>query len=430
MRIAIVGSGIAGLSAAWLLSRDHQVTIFEKSERLGMDAHSLDVRDPQGNARIDVPLRVFFDGFYPNLTALYRELEIEFKPVNYAASFGFLNDKTYFRFENYRVGRFSVPFLKGNPSINWKALQIGWDVLRFFRQMPRSLAGGIADGTTLEDYVEQHNYSMAFADGFLYPTFSGICTCSHDSVKTYPARVVLEYLNCGLLLSSVQRVTRGTQEVVQRLARDVQEIRLRSEITEVFREDDGVVVRTPTATSTFDHVVLATQANQTARMLKDASRDEREVLGSFKYEASRVVVHKDTRLAPLGGESRWAPVNFLLADSASAPMATIYMNAIQNMPGRGPVFQTWNPIVEPDPGMVLAEAGFERPLVNKLSMSALQRLEQLHDQHDRRLWFCGSYAAHGIPLLESAAKSALSVAERLGSRRPWAKAGDSPKKRA
>lgn len=421
MRVAVVGSGIAGLSAAWLLSSEHEVTVFEKSERLGMDAHSLDIERPDGLARVDVPLRVFFDGFYPNLTAMYRQLGIEFAPVNYSASFGVLGEQTYFRYDNYRIGRYTVPFLKGRRSLNRTALRIGLDNLRFFRQMAPALARGIGDDVTLEDYLKRHDYSQAFAEGFLYPAFSGICTCSHDSIKAYPARVVLEYLNSGLLLSSVQRVTRGTQEVVDRLARKVSQVQVGAEITDVHQTASGVSVRTADADMTFDHVVMATQANQTARILKRASADEREVLGAFRYEPNRVVVHTDERLAPPGGAARWAPVNFLLADRTSTPMATIWLNAIQALPGRGPVFQSWNPLIEPDPGSVLGEARFERPVVNAGSLGGLKKLAALHDQPDRRIWLCGSYASHGIPLLESATTSALSVAERLGCRRPWSR---------
>ncbi|MEM1261440.1 MAG: FAD-dependent oxidoreductase [Pseudomonadota bacterium] len=413
MRIAVVGSGIAGLSAARLLSRDHEVTVFEKSARLGMDAHSLDVNYPDGAARVDVPLRVFFDGFYPNLTTLYRELDIDFKPINYAASFGYLNERTFFRFDNYRFGSYAIPFLKGLSSFRGKALRIGWDIVRFFRKMPKSLAAGISDSTTLEDYLRQHNYSDVFAYGFLYPAFAGICTCSHASIKRYPARVILEYLNSGILLSSVQRVTHGTQEVVQLLARDVQTIKLDAAVTEVTSTPDGVKVQTTDQRFTFDHVVLATQANQTARLLDRASAEERKALVAFDYEPSRVVVHRDTTLAPAGGEAAWAPVNFVLPDDRATPMATIWMNAIQAMPGLGPVFQTWNPLIEPAPGTVLGEATFERPVVTTRSLQALNELRRLHAQPGRRVWFCGSYAAHGIPLLESATKSAMAVAENV-----------------
>ena len=420
MRIAVVGSGIAGLSATWLLSQEHQVSLFEKHEHLGMDARSLDVQGDGENARIDVPLRVFFGGFYPNLTALYRQLGIESGPINYAASFGALNERSYFRYDNYKLGGRSLPFFKGARSLNPKALRIGWDIWRLFRQTPKSIAEGVGDDMTLEAYLHANNFSEDFSEGFLYPAFSAICTCSHASVRAYPARVILEYLNSGLLLSSMRRVTQGTQEVVTRLSQHAEHVHLRSSVINISQNDEEVAVHTPEGVATFDHVVIATQANQASRLVKNASAEERDALASFSYEPSQVVVHSDTRLAPRGGASQWAPVNFLLGANDTAPMATIWLNAIQTMPGPKPVFQTWNPTLEPDPSLVLGQAEFERPVVNARSLKGLKKLSELHQQPDRRIWFCGSYASHGIPLLESAVKSAMSIAERLGVQRPWA----------
>ena len=153
MKVAIVGSGIGGLSAAWALSQQHDVTLFEKSPHLGMDAHSLDIDLGESQARVDVPLRVFFDGFYPNLTALYNELGIEFSPINYSASFGDLNGETYFHYHDYRLGTLSVPFLKGRRSLNRTAFRIGLDSHRFFHRLGLQIYRGIEDQLTIEDFL-------------------------------------------------------------------------------------------------------------------------------------------------------------------------------------------------------------------------------------------------------------------------------------
>ena len=419
MRVAVVGSGIAGLSAAWLLSTRHEVTLFEKSEHLGMDSHSLEIETSAGSVRIDVPLRVFFDGFYLNLSKLYRHLSIEFEPINYSASFGLLDEATYFRFDNYRVGRYAVPFLKGRRSLGRKALRIGLDNLRFFRQIDRLLKAGIADEVTLEAFIEQHNYSSAFADGYLYPAFAGICTCSTDSVKAYPARVILEYLNSGLLLSSVQRVTAGTQDVVQRLVKDVHDVQHGTQVVAVAATNDGVDVETDHALERFDHVVMASQANQSAALLCGTTGNEHRILKNFHYEPSQVIVHNDANLAPKGGPTNWAPVNFLMSKSASTPMATIWLNAIQPLPASHTIFQTWNPVVEPESDSVFGIAEFERPVVTETTLRALHDFNSLHEQPGRRIWLCGSYASHSIPLLESAVTSAFRVGEKLGCRLPW-----------
>jgi predicted NAD/FAD-binding protein len=419
MKIAVVGSGIAGLSAAWALSRTHDVTLFEKADRLGMDAHGLDVDGPEGTARIDVPLRVFFEGFYPNLTALYEMLDIDSAPINYSASFSILGERSYFRYDNHSLGRLALPFLRGRDSYRLPALRLGWEILSFFRKIRRSLDRDIDDRTTLSQYLEQVGHSEQFAQEFLFPAFSGICTCSDEAIRRYPARVILEYLDTGLLLSAVRRVTQGTQEVVRKLAAGVKDTRLATEIVAVRTRPGAVDLLTQSGTSTFDHAVLATQANQSVRILANESEEVLEALKSFRYESSRVIVHRDPRLCPQGGEACWSPVNFIRSGNGQAPMATIWLNAIQSIPGSGHVFQTWNPIIEPDPGLVLRDSVFQRPVVDASSLAGLRRLDQIHRQPDRRVWFCGSYAARGIPLLESATHSALTIAERLGCPRPW-----------
>jgi predicted NAD/FAD-binding protein len=163
----------------------------------------------------------------------------------------------------------------------------------------------------------------------------------------------------------------------------------------------------------FDHVVVATQANQAATMLDQGFARERSALGRFAYESSVVTVHTDARLAP-AQRSRWAPVNLILDPMGDRPMATIWMNRVQpSLRDASPVFQTWNPIVEPAPASVRASARFERPVVNAASLVGAREVAALHDERGRRLWFCGSYLGPGIPLLESAAVTAANVARAI-----------------
>jgi predicted NAD/FAD-binding protein len=411
MKIAVIGSGIAGLAAAWRLKDKHQVTLYERWGKLGMDAHTAEI-DCDGTAlQINVPMRVFYPEYYPRLTELYDELNVAYEPVHYSGSFIHFGGKTYFRYKNYLLGPYGVPFFAGQSTRSPAALKIGAELIRLLNKSKRATN---LDGLSIEDYLKQEGYSDFFANNFLYPTFAGICTCSYDSVKQYPASIILEYLNSGLTWSKVNRLTHGTQDVVGRLAASAAEIKLNTELKSITETESGVDVADEQGHhAEFDHVVVATQANQALRLLPNDSGEEKSALGKFSYEKSKVIVHRDQNLAPKN-RKEWAPVNFLMSDAYDKPMATIVMNRIHPQLANKPsVFETWNPFGEIESSKVLLEANFERPVVSQESLLGIEQLEKLHQQKDRRIWFCGSYSKRGIPLLESAAASANEIAEKL-----------------
>lgn len=409
--IAVVGGGIAGLSAAWRLSTQHRVTLLERHAVPGMDAHSLDLAHDGSEQRIDVPLRVLYEGYYPTLIAQYHQLGVQLERTNYAGSFSVLGEAVYYRYANWLIGGRSIP-LPALP-MGRRALRINRELLRFYREAPAALAS-LEDGEEpLGSWLDRTHFHPDFAEGFLIPAFAAVCTCSSAAVRAYPARVILDYLTRGLTFGGVRRVVLGTQEVVRRLTEPVTELLCGVRVSRIAPVADGVQVQWEGGERRFDHVVVATQANQAASMLDAGFRREREALERFAYEASRVVVHSDPALAPRE-RRHWAPVNLITSPEHDKPMATIWLNKVQ--PGLqkvSPVFQTWNPLLEADPARVLAEARFERPVVNAASLEGARAVRMLHAQHGRRLWFCGSYLGPGIPLLESGARTALDVAEAL-----------------
>lgn len=408
LNIAVVGGGIAGLSAAWRLSTHHRVTLLEAHEVAGMDAHSLDLHHDGGTYRIDVPLRVLYEGYYPTLIAQYHELGVQLERTNYAGSFSRLDDASYYRYLNWIVAGRSIP-LPATP-VGAKAFRINADLVRFYRLAPRALEELRDSEEPLGSWLDRTRFGRDFVEGFLVPTFAAVCTCSSAAVRAYPARVILDYLTRGLTFGGVRRVVLGTREVVSRLTEPVAEVRCGVRVRKIQPAPDGVRVTWDGEERVFDHVVVATQANQAAGMLDAAYRKEREALERFAYESSSVIVHTDPRLAPRD-RAHWAPVNLIVSEAHDKPMATIWMNRVQPALRRtSPVFQTWNPILEPRPETVRAEARFERPIVNGASLEGARLIRLLQTQHGRRLWFCGSYLGPGIPLLESAARTALDVA--------------------
>jgi len=418
-RVAVVGSGLAGLATAWLLGRDRSVVLYEAHPTVGMGAHSLRVEGASGPVAVDMPLRVFTPGYYPTLLSLFEHVGIRTETVDYAASFSELGGSTYFRYVNLRVAGRSLPVPSPSAARSTDGRRIVRDLLRFHRHAPAHLGAGCLSGRTIGQYLDDEDFSPAFIEGFVLPAYASICTCRTDTARHYPAEVVVEYMCSGVVTLGVQRAARGTEDVGRRLTAPVDEMRLGEPVRRVIPVEDGVdVVSGSGRSERFDQVVLAVRADQAADLLPDDDELGR-VLRRVPHESSRVVVHRDPCLAPRDRQA-WSPVNFIVDPDGDAPMATIWLDRVQPGLGSGPaLFQTWNPLREPDSDTVVAEARFVRPVVGLETRGVPALLIGLQDDPRRRIWPVGSYAQAGIPLLEAAAFSAVRVARHLGATIPF-----------
>lgn len=411
--IAVIGGGLAGLAAAWLLGRRHAVTLFERQPRPGFTAASVAL--PGTAQRVDVPLRVFYPGYYPTLMRLYRELGVDSEPVSYATSFTDAQGRPYFRYRNWRWGDRSWSWLAPQDLLlGPPARDIVRGLLRFHREALAARRRGTLGGTTIGDFVAAGRYPPAFVDGLLLPAICTVCTCSAAQARGFPAAVIVDYLAAGLTRDAVRRARHGADDVQARLLQGIPGLRCDARIVAVEADADAASLHMADGSAArFDHVVLATQANHARQLLPAASPDV-DVLAGFRYQPVRVLTHRDPALMPPRRRD-WSPVNLRLAPGHDAPESTIWINAVQPaLHAAEPVFQTVHPQREPRADRLLGEARFERPMVDAASQQALQALQALHAQTGRRLWFCGAYAQAGIPLLESAVRSAAAVAARLG----------------
>ena len=438
MRIAVIGAGLGGLVAAWLLGRaGRTVTLYERAPRPGFTAANVAVpgRGAAGNAvRVDVPLRVFYPGYYPTLTRLYAALGVPSEPVSYAASFhgpawpGRDAAALYFRYRNLRWGGQSVAvpglgdWVLGAPA--WPAWRMAAAALRFRRLALPALARGELAGITIGDWVLAQGLPRAFVDGLLLPAIATVCTCSLAQAAAVPAAVAVDYMARGVLRQSVHRALHGADDVQRRLLAGIADLRCGAAITALRRlpGDAGVELRMADgSTDRVDHVVLATQAGASLRLLADAAADESAALAGLPDTPVQVVTHSDPRLMPARRRD-WSPVNLWVDTAAGAVESTIWVNAVQPvLQGAPDVFQTVGPLRPVDPARVLGEARFQRPLVSldsERALTALQALQAAPAGGGRRVWFCGSQAQPGVPLLESAVRSAYAVAERLGALPP------------
>jgi uncharacterized protein len=421
LKIAVVGAGLGGLAAAWLLGRRHEVTLYERQARPGFTAASV-LAPGSGSGttsgtpeRIDVPLRVFYPGYYPTLTRLYAALGVQSEPVSYATSFMGDDGRLYFRYRNLRLGDLSLGVLAPQDLLlGGRVLDILRGLLRFRRQAVPAMAQGDLAGRSIGDLVQ--GYPAAFVDGFLLPAICTVCTCTYEAARGFPAEVIVDYLARGLTRQSVRRALTGADGVEQRLRAGIPRLLCPAPVAGIRRHAGGVTVHLADGShETHHHVVIAAQANHARALLQDASATEARTLEGFRYQPVEVVTHTDPALMP-ARRADWSPVNLWVSATRPAPESTIWINAVQPALRRTEaVFQTVHPQRLPDAARVIGHARFERPVVDEGSRRALKSLRRLHAQADRRVWFCGSYAQDGIPLLESAVRSAHDLALQFGA---------------
>lgn len=417
MKIAVIGGGIAGLAAAWLLSRQHEVTLFERHAQPGFVAHSVAV----DGVRVDVPLRVFYPGYYPTLMQLYRALGVATEPVSYATTFTGSDGRAFFRWRNLRVGGLSWPYVLPQDMAQPRARRIVHGALRFNSRAGAALARGELAGRSLGDFIRSECFSADYVEGLLLPALATIATCTTADALDYPADVVARYVSAGLNRQSVRRAVHGADDAAARLQQGISRVVCNAGVQAVRHDAQGVQLHHRDGrVQPFDHVVLATQANQALALWHNAPPDMAAAMGGFRYRQLDVVMHRDARLMPALRRD-WSPVNARVCSAQDRPESTIWVNAVQPALRRAPpVFQTVHPHRAPREELVISHTHFERPLVDGASQHALQRLQDLQAAPDtaRRVWVCGSYAGAGVPLLESAVRSAYAVAAALGARLP------------
>lgn len=405
-----------------MLSRQHAVTLFERHAQPGFVASSVAVDAGAGlpPLRVDVPLRVFYPGYYPTLTRLYQQLGVATEPVSYATTFTGADGRAFFRWRNLRWGDSSWPYVLPQDLAGARARRIVAGALRFNRLAQRALVRGELGACSIGTFVDSLGLPADYVQGLLLPALATIATCSTEDARQYPADVVAGYLAGGLTRQSVRRAVLGADDACQRLLAGITHVQCEAGVSGLRHETGlggpagAVQVQRRAGVEYFDHVVLATQANQALALWHDASAAEAAVLRGFSYRTLEVVMHRDASLMPVR-RTDWSPVNARVCAGQDRPESTIWVNAVQPALRRAPLaLQTVQPQRPVREDLVISRARFERPVVDAASQRALAALQQLQAQPGRRVWLCGSYAQPGVPLLESAVRSACVVAQAIG----------------
>ena len=425
-RIAVVGSGISGLASAWLLSREHQVTLFEAGARLGGHTNTVDVTLEGKTHPVDTGFLVFNERTYPNLIAMFEHLGVA--SVETEMSFAVSLENPDLEWAGSDL--FTVFGQKRNllrPSF-WSMLS---DILRFNRESTAWLATHPDNARSLQDFLDEGGYSSAFADWYLLPMAAAIWSCPTGQMREMPLATFIRFCRNHGLLQIFDRpmwrtVKGGGREYVQKIAARLDDIRLACPVTAVTRQAEGLQVVHARGTEQFDQVVLACHSDQSLGILGTTATDaQREVLSAIRYQPNRAVLHTDPALLPRD-RKLWSAWNYFSgpADKSGAPgvdaneqpVGVSYLiNTLQALPFKTPVVVTLNPPREPDPAKVIASFEYAHPIFDGPAIAAQHKLAQIQGKNG--IWLAGAWGSYGFH--EDGLKSALRVVNGLGVQAPW-----------
>jgi len=411
MRIAIVGAGISGLAAAYLLCEDHAVTVFEQNDYIGGHTRTVDIAAGGQNLAVDTGFIVFNTKTYPNFIRLLKRLGVSWQPS--VMSFSVQCEKTGLEFSPSSLNSI---FAQRRNLLRPAFYRMLRDVWRFKREAAELLRDS-ADDLTLGDYLARRKYSRFFIDNFIIPMGGAIWSADPFKFFEFPARYFVQFFtNHGFLNVRDQPqwlvIRGGSCRYVEQLIRPFQDgIRLKCPVKAIRRSEAGVDLTLPDGTiQGFDKVVIAAHSDQALAMLADPDPGEREILGAIPYQPNRVMLHTDRSLMPVR-KSVWASWNYHIPAEKIGRVAVTYnMNILQSLKTAQDYLVTLNRADRIDPQKVIRDLSDHHPVYTPPSLAARKRLAEINGR--RHTYFCGAYWGFGFH--EDGVNSALAVCKHFG----------------
>ena len=419
MRIAVIGSGIAGLSAAWLLNRRHPVTLYERNDYFGGHTNTRTVETEAGPVPVDTGFIVFNRRNYPLLTRLFEYLGVQTQPTRMSFSVS-ANDGRY----EYAGSGLATLFAQRSNLFSAQHYGMLASILRFNRDAKRLLQDAATNPASVDEFIAAGGYGETLRNRYLLPMAAAIWSCPVETMASFPvASLARFFANHGLLdlrnRPQWRTVCGGSHQYVKQLLKPLQGKNCQDRVLAVQRSDTGVTVHAQSSGARhFDAAVFACHADQALQLLDAPTAREHSVLGAFRYQPNRAVLHSDANLMPRR-KSVWSAWNYLTNEGrrgTDAVSVSYWMNCLQQLKQAPPLFVTLNPLREPRDASVIAEMSYDHPVFEHQAMAAQERLASL--QGDNGIWYCGSYFGYGFH--EDALRSAVEVAHRLGVEVPWA----------
>lgn len=410
MKIAVVGTGIAGMVAARRLSKQHDVTVLEAASYLGGHTNTVQVEEDGRQLAVDTGFIVFNEKTYPGFCGLLRELGVPWKESE--MSFSVNNLKSGLEYNGTSTdGLFAQRLNALRPSF-WRMIR---DILRFYKEAPAVLQGD--DSRTLGEFLDQGRYSRSFVDDHLIPMGAAVWSARPERLRAIPMRFLVRFFHNHGFLQVEDRpqwlvVEGGSKSYIEPLMAPLRgRVRLNTPVVSVRRGVQGVELRTRTGEELrFDRVVLATHSDQSLRMLADPTPLEQEILGAISYQRNEAALHTDNSLMPRK-QRAWASWNYHVTDPPTdLSTVTYWMNRLQSLEAKKDYFVTLNRTADIDPTKILRTITYHHPIFNEAAVRAQARHAEIDGV--RGVHFCGAYWRYGFH--EDGVQSALAVLRSFG----------------
>lgn len=417
MKIAVVGSGISGLSAAWLLAKKHQITVFEANNYAGGHSNAVDVQLDGQQAAVDTGFLVFNEKTYPNLIQLFSLLNLTIANTDMSFSVR-LNQENL----EWAGSNLASLFAQKRNIVRPKFWQMINDILRFNRQALRLLAIAKAEQLSLGQLLHQEKYSQAFKDWYLLPMGAAIWSTPSADMLDFPAESFIQFcLNHGLLQISNRpqwlTIKGSSRQYVKQLCAGIGDVRLNTPVMAISSHEHGVHIQTEHEHLSFDKVILACHTDQSLALLQSPTPEQQSLLSAIRYAPNQAYLHTDSSVMPKNRQA-WATWNYAqnsAQDTHQAVAVTYWLNKLQPLPFSTPLFVTLNPCQPIDEQHILQRFDYAHPQLDAAAYKAQQRLAQI--QGKDHLYFCGAWASYGFH--EDGLKSGMRVAKLLGADIPW-----------
>ena len=410
MKIAVIGSGISGLSSAYYLSKKNEVDLFEKDDHFGGHSYTFDIKEKNKKVPVDLGFIVFNKTTYPNLINFFEELKVPYEKSDMSFSVSVKDSNI-----EYGGTGFNSLFARKNNLFNFNFIKMIYEIISFYKSAPVLLKKDLKN-LTLGNYLDNSKISKYFINYHIIPMVAAIWSMPFSKARDIPFELFLNFFNNHGLFKLKDRpqwytVTNRSRNYVSKVLDKINgEYFKNYEIKKIIRSDDNVriFINTLGEYRDYDHVVLACHADQSLKLIDNPSNEEKEILNEFTYISNEAYLHTDVDLMP-NKINAWSSWNSISKKDLTKTCVTYWLNKLQNLDTNKNYFLTLNPITKIKDSKIIKKINFTHPYLNNKSFEMQNRLKDL--QGKKRVWFSGSYFGYGFH--EDGLKSSLEMLKQF-----------------